>query len=255
MGNMPVLWSYGGGRQTQAIAVLIAHGLLPRPDFAWIADTGREVPSTFTTLRDHIQPMLNAVGVTVEVLPPASPKPALYSRKGTGTLLLPVFTGTGKMAAYCSAYWKRERQRSELRARGFGPNNPVRQWFGFSTDEAHRAKLDSLPWIHAEFPLLTMYPLRKDECVWLVRGAGLPTPQRSRCHICPHQQNEEWREVRDDPDLWADAVRTDEALRKMDNRGGVYLHHDNVPLALAGIDETDQEDAFGRKCAGGECFT
>jgi hypothetical protein len=232
---------------------LIADGLLPRPDIAWIANTGREFPGTWKDLEEHIQPLLSStVGLTIEILEPSHSKPALYSKPGT--LLLPVFTSTGKLSAYCSGYWKREIQRAEMRARGYGPDKPVRQWFGYSTNEAHRAKGDSLPWITHEFPLLTMYPMRADECISLLVRRGIPT-SRSRCIICPHQQNEEWKEVRAIPAAWEEAVRTDRAVRALDTRGGVYLHKDCVPLEDANL-ETEQEDALlGPRCSGSECFT
>ena len=52
------IWSYGGGTQSAAIAALIVSGKLPVPDVAVIADTGREVSSTWDYLRDVVQPAL-----------------------------------------------------------------------------------------------------------------------------------------------------------------------------------------------------
>ena len=49
---MTTVWSYGGGTQTAAIAVLILQGRLPKPDIAVMADTGREIASTWDYLRN-----------------------------------------------------------------------------------------------------------------------------------------------------------------------------------------------------------
>jgi hypothetical protein len=42
-GDRPVVWSYGGGTQSAAIAVLVLRGESPRPELVVMADTGREV--------------------------------------------------------------------------------------------------------------------------------------------------------------------------------------------------------------------
>lgn len=52
------VWSSGGGTQSSAIAVLILKGLLPRPDAAVIADTGRENPETWEYLGNIVNPAL-----------------------------------------------------------------------------------------------------------------------------------------------------------------------------------------------------
>lgn len=55
---MTIVWSYGGGVQSAAIGVLIREGVLPVPDLAVIADTGRERRSTWEYLRRFMQPYL-----------------------------------------------------------------------------------------------------------------------------------------------------------------------------------------------------
>jgi hypothetical protein len=60
---MTTVWSYGGGTQTAAIAVLILQGKLPKPDIAVMADTGREIQSTWDYLYTVVQPALDSIGV------------------------------------------------------------------------------------------------------------------------------------------------------------------------------------------------
>ena len=249
-----ISWSYGGGKQTAAIAVLIARGLLPKPDIAVIADTGRENPATWGYLRDHIQPLLDTVGVTVEIAPASLAKAGLYDKHGVP--LIPAYTKTGRLESFCSGEWKRDVVGRYLRTRGFGPKRPVVEWIGFSTEEAGRAKRSRVKWRECAFPLLTMWPLRRDECVALVRAAGLPDAPKSRCFDCPHQSNKEWREVRDDtPKLYQLAIQRDEEIRARDTRGGLYLHHTAQPLATVDLDAPSQSDLFPVRCQGAGCFT
>ena len=81
------IWSYGGGTQTAAIAVLILQGKLPRPDVVVMADTAREIESTWQYLRDVVQPALDTIGLTVQVAGHELSTVDLYGHNGD--LLIP----------------------------------------------------------------------------------------------------------------------------------------------------------------------
>ena len=102
--HMSTILSYGGGRQTVAICVLIARGLWPKPDRIVIADTGRENPMTWAYLSAHVRPLLALLGLTVEIAPHSLSMVDMYAHNGD--LLLPVFTQTGKLPTFCSNEWK-----------------------------------------------------------------------------------------------------------------------------------------------------
>lgn len=249
--------SYGGGKQTAAMCVLVAQGKLPRPERAVIADTGRENPATWKYLEEYMRPLLReSVGLEVEVAPRELAKVDIYAKNGD--LLLPVFTQTGKLATYCSNEWKQRVVERYLRAQGYGPARPVRMWIGYSTEELHRAKKgNGAGWSERWFPLLLGVPMRRDECVTLVRSAGLPDPPKSRCWMCPHQNAEEWREVRDQtPELFEQAAELDDKIRARDKRGGVFLHASLKPLREVDLDEEANADLFRspRGCDSGMCF-
>lgn len=93
MTNLTV-WSYGGGVQSVAIGVLITEGVLPVPDLAVIADTGREVRSTWDYLRDVMQPRLDLVGLTIQVAPHTLSSRDLFG--ADGLTLMPAFTAEGR---------------------------------------------------------------------------------------------------------------------------------------------------------------
>jgi hypothetical protein len=121
-------------------------------------------------------------------------------------------------------------------------------WIGFSLDERRRIKSRE----GKRFPLIELNLTRVD-CLTIIEDAGLPIPPKSRCFMCPHQHNAEWREVRDDPALWAQAVAIDTEMRNADERGGVYLHADRVPLESADLGAADRGEP-SRQCGMGLCY-
>lgn len=237
--------NYGGGTQTAAMCVLVIQGHLPRPDYIIAADTGREMPTTWAYLDRHIRPLLAPLGLEVHR---AGHEYATVDTHGhNGDLLLPAFTQTGKLPTYCSTEWK-ARVVARYARRALGVEGEIVNWIGFSYDERRRVKGEQ----GRAYPLLNLM-LSKADCELLIERAGLPLPHKSRCYMCPHQRNAEWREVRSDPALWAQAVALEAEIHDADDRGGVYLHRSLLPLAQAPIDEEDRPE-IGRQCALGMCF-
>jgi hypothetical protein len=248
-------WSYGGGTQSIAIAVLVARGDLPTPECVVIADTGREATETWEYLDAHVRPLLASVGVEVEIAPHSlATTTGLYAINGD--LLLPMFTAAGgKLPTLCSNEWKKRVVGRYLRAKGYGPKKPVTTWIGMSIDEVERAKPSGVKWQEYAWPLLFDVPMRRDECRQLVRDAGLPDPPKSSCYMCPHRQNHQWRHIRDNyPEDWGRAIAIDRLAREKDERGGVYVHRSRVPLEEADIDTDTKEPSFFDGCDSGFCF-
>jgi hypothetical protein len=242
---MPEILNYGGGKQTAAMCVLVARGLLPRPDAIIAADTGREMPTTWQYLDEHIRPMLDAIGLQVHVAP--HNLATVDTHAHNGDLLLPVFTKTGKMQTYCSTEWK-ARVVNRYARRVLGLEGAIVNWIGFSIDERKRVKGED----GRRFPLIDLMLSRAD-CERIISDAGLPLPHKSRCWMCPHQTNAEWREVKSDPALWAQAVALDNEIRDTDERGGVWLHRSLIPLEQAPIEGESGRDV-GQQCGLGLCF-
>lgn len=253
MGDLPIIWSYGGGTQSVAIAVMVANGELTRPDRVVIADTGREAQETWDYTRDVVNPLLAEVDLEVEIASHDYATVDLYALNGD--LLIPAFTGdSGALPGFCSNEWKKRVVSRWAKDQGYGKKNPARMWLGISVDEVHRAKPSGIPWLHYHWPLLLDVPRRRDECINLVQLAGLPTPPRSACWMCPYRSNEEWRHIRDRyPNEWAKAIALEEMIQKKDSRDGrLYLHKSRVPLQEAVIDH-DNLDLFGG-CDSGFCM-
>lgn len=246
-----VVLSYGGGRQTVAICVLICKGVLPKPDVIVMADTGRENPSTWQYLQKHVTPMLERHGMHVQIASHDLATVDLYS--GNGDLLLPVYTATGKLRTYCSNEWKRRVVERHLRAQGITGGT---QWIGFGFEERRRwsgvhGSKDG-KWLKI-CPLVDLM-VNTASALEIIKAAGLPEPHHSSCWMCPHKRNAEWRFLRDNyPGKWHEAIAIDDEIRANDDRGGVFLHHSRVPLSQANID-VDESEAVTKQCTLGQCF-
>jgi hypothetical protein len=232
------------------MCVLVEQGRLPRPDRIVIADTGREKSSTWEYLSEVIQPRMQRVGLTVEIAPRSLAYVDLYAHNGD--LLLPVYTPTGKLPAFCSTEWKARVIERYLRADGVKYSTA---WIGFAYDERQRIKSTA----GRAYPLVDAM-LTKADCRRVIVDAGLPMPPPSSCWMCPNMSNSEWRYVRDTyPEDFEKACQVDEAIREEDQaqgHAGVWLHHSRQPLRTAPIDVDDGRDdkIEGRQCGLGLCF-
>lgn len=153
----------------------------------------------------------------------------------------------------------------------------VRQLIGISTDELGRMRDSDLRYVTNVYPLVAM-GLSRADCEEYLAGVGWSAP-RSACIGCPYHSDDEWLDMRDDPerhDEWLDAVAFDEAIRGgnvrlLNNRaaelnGQAFLHAARVPLAEVNLVRkadrvTDpaaasalalfgDEDGFGEECLG-----
>ena len=121
------VWSNGGGTQSAAIAVLICQGKLPRPDIAVIADTGKEMPTTWDYLDNVTAPALRAVGVEMQRVNmddfAANWGRGLWAT--SGHLMIPAYTNqsgsVSKLSGFCSSAWKVEVVKRWLSSKGHKP--------------------------------------------------------------------------------------------------------------------------------------
>jgi 3'-phosphoadenosine 5'-phosphosulfate sulfotransferase (PAPS reductase)/FAD synthetase len=253
--SKPIIWSNGGGTQSAAIAVLISQGKLPVPERAVIADTGRECASTWAYLDNHIRPLLWKVGLEVEIVPHSYATADLYYGE---TVLLPAYTqNAAKLRGFCSGRWKRDAVHKWLREpeRGYGRKNPIIQWLGMSRDEIRRCKASNVKWIEIQWPLVMGYglTLTRAMCVWVVESAGLPTPPKSRCWMCPHQNDSEWLEL--PPEEFEQAANLEAEVSAKDEMGGLFLHRSAVPLRQVQFEsKTNELPLFQTDCESGLCW-
>jgi len=246
-------WSCGGGTQSGAIAVLIAQGKLPKPDLAFMVDTGREKSSTWPFVHGFIRPQLAKIGIDLQI-PRAADFNAGRLFSGTGSVLMPGYTdqsgSVGKLPAFCSGSWKADVSERFLRSLGVVT---ARNWIGISVDEIRRLRNQHRPWLSLWYPLIFGIPLQRHQCVEIIRGEGwtghIP---HSACYMCPNMGNAEWIDMKLNwPEDFKLACQVEVECREKDPH--FWLHSSCVPLAE--VDFFVQETMFSeRGCVGG-CFT
>ena len=248
---MSIVMSYGGGKQTVAMVTLVLEGKLQKPDVIVMADTGREVQTTFEYLNRIVQPALKAIGLQVEIAGHEYSHHDLYN---SGDLLLPAFTrqsgSVGKMPTFCSNEWKQRVIRRWLRERGV---NDTDVWLGISLDEAERMKSSGLNWYRHVYPLIEITPMHRSQCVTQIQKFGWEVPNKSRCYMCPNQSALAWKDLRrrNDGDF-EKAAQLENEVRQKDQH--VYFHPLAIPLEQAVEQSELQTDMFDG-CDSGYCFT
>jgi hypothetical protein len=246
--NRAVVWSFGGGVQSVALLVLIAEGKLPKPERVVMSDTGRESSLTWDYTRKYTVPLLESLGMRLEIAGHELSTVDLYTHKGA--LLIPAFTKTGMFPTYCSSHWKKLVCRRYLRAVGYGPAKPVSMWFGMSLDEFARMRESDVDWIENYYPLCFDVKLRRHECVLAIEQFGLPVPPKSSCWMCPNRSNAEWlQQQREAPGDHSQAVELDAAIRAADPMKGLYLHVSRQPLDAVDFGAADKSSGPGDACA------
>ncbi len=253
-----IVLSYGGGRQSCGLCVLVCEGVLPRPDLIVFADTGRERQRTWDYLEQVMRPYLAKHNLTVEVASHDLATVDLYAKNGD--LLVPAFTAESKLPTFCSGEWKRE-----VVARYLRKTKAVKQcemWLGISYEESRRISTPRHDWYTLRYPLIDLC-LTAEGCRKIVTAAGLPDPPQSYCWCCPHAKAAQWLELKEtSPAEFAKAVEMDEAIRAADERGGVFLYEGRVPLALADLEGDAKPGKSAplnlfdmRGCNTGNCWT
>jgi len=72
---------------------------------------------------------------------------------------------------------------------------PCVSFVGIGADEANRPTTKIVdPGIEKIFPLIEQ-GVTRTQCLEIIKGHGLPTPQRSGCYICSSQSRVQWREL------------------------------------------------------------
>ena len=245
MGRPLEVLSLGAGVQSTVLA------LMCEPDFAVFSDTGWEPDAVY----EHLGRLVEAVDYPVYVVRNESTRSIgdiredhLRAVRGDVERVsqMPLYSdagvkGNSPLMRSCTSDYKIvpiERKLRELLGFKKGQRMPkrvlVRQWFGITTDEIQRMRINRHAWVENVYPLVDRRMSRHDCEKWLERNWGYPVP-KSACVGCPYHNDRAWRVMRDhDPKSWGEAVAFDKALRGGEKlpgvKGNVYLHSSRVPL-------------------------
>ncbi len=260
--------SSGGGTQSNCIIILIAQGLLPRPDIIVMADTGYEASNVFEYQKTHIKPICDAAGMEYVIIKKSDWTDAdIKFRPDSDTTLPAFFTefsgrntdgGCSRQPGFCSNEWKKrpiERYlnhrfgKAELSKRG------VDLWIGMSFDEKNRVKYPAGKW-QKRYPLFEAQVMR-NQAIKIVRDYGLPEPPRSACWMCPNRHDDEWLWMQENvPEDFRLAMAFETALQS--EFEWLWLHRTGKPLEtinFKAISKSDKQiDIFDKYCDTGMCF-
>ncbi|WP_252013251.1 hypothetical protein [Vibrio sp. SCSIO 43140] len=252
------VFSSGGGTQSNAMIVLISQGVLPKPDLVVMSDTEREMTDVFTYQKEHIEPLCRRIGLEYLIVQKSDyTNHDITDFKGNN-VLPPVFTEwngrdtnglCGKQPGYCSDKWKKEVVRRVCNERF--PKSQFDMWLGITTDEIRRVKATIGKWQN-RYPLIELRLSRAD-AIRVVEKAGLPTPPRSACWMCPNRHDLEWADMKQNaPNDFSKAVLFERELQK--DYPHLWLHKSGKPIDEV-VFSDGQIDMFSNFCDSGMCFT
>ena len=273
MNDYPIrVLSLGAGVQSTTLLYMMLSGEIEKADHAIFADTGWEPQAVYDHL-ETLKPLMADAGIQFHMVRADKNSP---SRRNTGNLRSDALASTfvtmpvhvlnkeGKRAMVsrqCTFAYKIEPVLLKLRAiaglkRGERCKEiRITQLIGISYDEAQRMRDPAFSWIVNKYPLVDKRITRQDCLDWCAQRE-YRKPPRSACIGCPFKSNEEWRDLREVPAEWADAVDFDNQLRTINVRHinkTMFLHSSCVPLDEADL-RTNQEKGiwsmFDNECEG-----
>ena len=256
--------SLGAGVQSSTLALMIAHGEVPMVDAAIFADTGWEPRKVYDwldwlekqlpfpvyrvaagNLRNDIIAGTNSTGQTFRSVPWHMLKPNGETAMG--------------MRQCTSEYKIKPVHRKVRELLGYAPRKRIPagaadMLMGISMDEIFRMKPSWHKWLVHQWPLIDAGMARHDCLTWMERK-GYPLPPKSSCIGCPFHSNDEWRNIKADPEAWEDAVMLDKLIRNVGKnmKSQQFMHRDRVPLDevdLSTAADHGQVDMFNNECEG-----
>jgi len=256
--------SLGAGVQSSTLALMIAKGEVPMVDCAIFADTQWEPKGVYAWL-DWLEMQLPFP--VHRVSQGNLRQNILESKNSTGQRFasVPWFMvnpdgSHGMGRRQCTSEYKLMPLRRKMRdLLGYQkgeriPPNSMEVLIGISVDEAFRMKPSTDRWATNQWPLIDLRMSRQDCLNWMERN-GYPMPSKSSCLGCPYHSDDQWREIKADPEAWADVLEIDAAIREpvRGMRGKQYMHRDCKPLGevdLLSPTERGQADLFINECEG-----
>lgn len=267
MSSFPIrVLSFGAGVQSTTLLRMMIHGEIEPVTHAVFSDTGWEPRAVYVHM-ETMRAEAEAAGIQFHIVRNGNIREdTLNPDKRFASMPVHVINRQGDAALgrrQCTSEYKlkplvaKQRELADLLPGQRCKERRITSVIGISWDEVQRMKEPLFPWIVNEYPLIDRRLTRADCLAWNDRH-GYARPPRSSCIGCPFHSNKEWRDIRDSPEDWADAVAFDEAIRQepIASRmfeGRAYLHPARIPLKDVDIrseEERGQLSMFDMECEG-----
>ena len=268
--------SYGGGVQSTALLVLAAQRRIDFPTFV-MANVGddSEHPATLEYVRNIAAPYAAENEVDLHLIDRVKRDGSvetLYerlTREGSRSVPIPVRMSNGAPGTRsCTVDFKIKVTAKWSKQHGATKQDPAIVGIGISRDEIHRANTNrNEPHQRKVYPLVgvgeeTGLSMSRQDCMNLIRDAGLPVPPKSSCYFCPFHRPSTWDEMaRTEPELFEKAAHLEDTLNARRDELGkarVYLTRFNKPLrtiVARGQDAMFEIDDADGSCDSGWCMT
>lgn len=269
---MTRVFSYGGGVQSTAVLVLSAQGKLPYTHFIF-ANVGddTENPQSLDYIEKYARPFAEKHGLyIIEVKREAKDEDnsTLYKHllNSNSGIAIPMFVNRVPLKRKCTSEWKIAVIDKFMRTYANASKKrkkPV--GVGISLDEYKRMrKNDDTKATIVEYPLIDLR-LTRDDCLDIIKDAGLPPPPKSSCWFCPYKKISEWKNLKEEsPDLFRKAIALEKKLvnqiyddaaafltqKKMFLEEAVLAYEEKIKGSAETSDDTDPEN-----CESGYCMT
>jgi len=268
--------SLGAGVQSTTLLLMSCKGVLPKLDAAIFADTQWETQAVYENL-SWIKQEARKAGIAVHRVSVGSLREHTVSamvrddkEKGERYASMPLRVknpdgSEGMIRRQCTSEYKIlpiqkyiKQEILKVKPRQRLPKQPVIElWMGISWDEKQRATMSKELWATKAYPLMEDFnpPYTREMCLaWLKTQYPDKRVPRSSCIGCPYHSNEEWRELKNVPVEWKDAVMVDNKIRHTDKRRGeVFLHRECIPLEdvdLRTVEDMGQTNLWSEECSG-----
>lgn len=258
------VFSFGGGVQSVAALVLAARGDIDYRLFLFSnVGADSENPKTLEYFKKYARPYAYKHGLFLHELRRQTQQGReetllqWLTKPESKTIGIPVRMANGAPGnRSCTAMFKIRVIAKWLREHGATPEEPSVVGLGISLDEFQRMRNSSgYAYYTNAYPLIDLRMTRED-CVNLIKNAGLPIPPKSSCWFCPFHKLSEWQEMRENhPQIYAKAVALEQEFAKKRQRLGkdaVFLTSKGKFLPdVIGTADNEIDDIT---CDTGHCF-
>lgn len=195
--EVPNIVSFGAGQNSTAMIIMMKNQGV-KIDAILFAETGNEMPKTYTFLKEFKKWCKKNNFNFVEVQSKLGNLKNYYTKEK----IIPY-----RMFRQCTHKFKIIPIMDWVKNQ-YGIKQPVNMFMGISVEEKHRQnKIIGRKQIKFLFPLVEN-EIDREGCVEIIKKEGMSVPVKSGCYFCPFQAKKEWIKLYNEyPDLFNDCIR------------------------------------------------